>query len=344
MDDLSFLADAPQGNTTVVIQAADGSTTLPGLWTEALQKASPRLYDNLAVSDTGLTVTLSFKESGAAAICLLRFLYLEDYLLCPDAGDRPCSLLLHMHMVSIGERYQLPQLELQAKLNLMQELERSCYVNQPPLGLIEAIQYLVLELDNSDDIKETVANYCVGCLKYHNLLGWEAFRQIIFQAPQFHRLLLHVNIKREFDVEGAPELIQMLTCQHPVHSSSDREAARAASFLCHFHSGFGVNPGDVEQAPRSRASSVDDEFVLVQRPAVNQNAALQSPEKQTLVAESWHQALAVRPSRLDENPEEALSETSSFVVVGEEDAIDEHCQDRSMSAPYKPPDLGTRSV
>lgn len=252
MEDTSFVVDYPPGGVTLEVATPEGTVKISNVSINRVEKVAPRLLDDLADGESGPRIIFSQKESKTCAICLLRYIYRIDYLPPRGLVHVPVSLLLHMQMVTIADRLQLVDLKSQAKRNILEELEYACCVNAAAMDLIEAIHYLVLELDSHEDIQENVAHYCVQNLVYHGLDKLELFRQTVFEAPQFHKLLLKVNIDQGFSAEGAPELINMSTCQHPSHSSEDREIARSASFLCHFHAHLDIVTAERrQQAPQN---------------------------------------------------------------------------------------------
>ena len=229
------------------VKSAEGNYLLDRLCYEQIFKAAPKLLQQLfTFEDDQPCIKFRHGESNAAIAALSRYVRSGDYL---PSDTLPSSLLLHLQVLKMGERFDIHELQLQANSNIFQVLEYSCCISKAVIDLSDGIRFLYLEFSDEEsmNVKQTIAHYCVSNFIYHNLGHLEEFRQTVYEAPDFHRTLIEANFAQAFTSEGASEIMTMELCPHRAHRAKGKDIVRSSRFLCRFHTS-GLEPtASIEQ-------------------------------------------------------------------------------------------------
>ena len=170
-----------------------------------------------------LPLLIVFKAtSRCAVVSLLRFLYTGTYL--ADHHESP-TFLPHVEAFKIARDLDVPELQLQAHVNLTQETKDASSRATPPSDICSAIQFMYRHIVGTPSIEyqsllDTLLNYCVSVFVHQSLGAHKDFRQTVFEMPAFHRDLCRTNLKRGFDADGASEIMQLPVCRPTPHSQA----------------------------------------------------------------------------------------------------------------------------
>ncbi|KAF2843187.1 hypothetical protein M501DRAFT_926043 [Patellaria atrata CBS 101060] len=231
MEGLCFLGPFAVGNDSLTIRTPDGSVSkIENLDVRVLGPKCPLLGYTFEFDESFNMRGIIEADSRTAVICFLRFLFMGDYLLedihclcrsqnteAPAASPDDItiqdqayySLLIHAQLFRMGVLFDLPELQVSARANMTRETELACSQPTPPADICETIAYLYKHLSKNRELIDTVINYCVGCFSYHDLGGNPEFRQLAFDLVPFHTDLCRTNFERNFQDEGAMEILQL---------------------------------------------------------------------------------------------------------------------------------------
>ncbi|KAJ4349915.1 uncharacterized protein N0V89_008535 [Didymosphaeria variabile] len=239
MDDLSFLSQAAAADasatSTLMVLLPDGSVTqIHNINRFTLLDKCPFLFHAFEFREFGdveqasieifLSDSSPYKATSRSAIVsLLRFLYTGTYLLDPDG----ClgSLLPHVEAFKLAEDFDVPEFQVQAYVNFTRETEFSCCNATPPSDLCDTIKFIYQhfagqESQEHQSLLDTILNYCVSVFTYQVLGDRQDFRQTAFENPTFHRGLCRISMSRNFEDEGANDIVQLPVCRPTPHSQS----------------------------------------------------------------------------------------------------------------------------
>lgn len=248
MDDLDFLeqgaaADSSATSTLMVLLPNGSVTQIHNVDRFALLDKCPLLFhafefresDDVEQASIEVSTVPSQSEfrcfrsslykatSRSAVIALLRFLYTGTYLLDPEV----ClgSLLLHVEAFKIAEDFDVPEFQVQAYVNFTRETEFSCSNVTPPPDLCDTIEFIYHHFVDQDSqehrsLLDTILNYCVSVFTYQVLGDRQDFRRIAFDNPTFHKDLCRTSMNRNFEDDGADEIVQLPVCRPTPHSQA----------------------------------------------------------------------------------------------------------------------------
>jgi hypothetical protein len=140
-------------------------------------------------------------SSKAAVTSFLRYLYTGSYL-TSEEQDSACSLLRHAEVYKLARDYNVPELQTQAYLRFLMDIEYSCSFPNPPLELCEAIRFIYNHLAGEQQLIDNLVNYTVSSFHYHGLGKDDDFRQVAYDIPEFHTALGQTSLSRDFLDEG----------------------------------------------------------------------------------------------------------------------------------------------
>lgn len=152
-------------------------------------------------------------SSENAVVCLLRYLYTDNYLTRGEEHATIPTLLIHVEVYKLARDFDIPELQVAAYCNFSRETELSCSMPNPLVDLCDTISFVYKHLPNEQSIVDTLLHYCVSVFGYHRLGSNQTFRQAAFDNPEFHRALCETNYKRDFQDEGASEIVCMSACR-----------------------------------------------------------------------------------------------------------------------------------
>ncbi|KAL1610258.1 hypothetical protein SLS60_001923 [Paraconiothyrium brasiliense] len=229
MGDLDFLDQAAAADnsatSTLMVLLPDGTVTqIHNISRFTLLDKCPLLFHAFEFREFGDVEQASIEATSRSAIVsLLRFLYTGSYLLDPDG----ClgSLLPHVEAFKLAEDFDVPEFQVQAYVNFTRETEFSCCNATPPSDLCHTIKFIyqhfaAQESQEHQSLLDTILNYCVSVFTYQVLGDREDFRQTAFENPTFHRDLCRISMSRNFEDDGANEIVQLPVCRPTPHSQS----------------------------------------------------------------------------------------------------------------------------
>ncbi|KAF2111704.1 hypothetical protein BDV96DRAFT_602755 [Lophiotrema nucula] len=200
----------------------------------------------------------------------LCYLYTQNDYMNGEDDFESRSLLLHAQVCFMAQNYDVPQLEVAAHLNFTHATELSCCLPDPPHDLSQAIEFVYARLPNETALLQTLLHYCVGNYQYHRLGENKAFRQVVFETPEFHRGLCQTFLSRDFQDDGAAEIMRMEICRPNPYSNAVLEKRALGDYP--FEHWFDAEPlpddeCDAAQNPTKRRKiDTEPEFILVHRP------------------------------------------------------------------------------
>lgn len=204
--DLDFLLQAAtaDSNARLMILLPDGTLSqIHKVSPFAILDKCPLLYHAFEFGPNSIRQANIEATSRSAVVSLLRYLYTGAYV----DEDRPCSLLDHAEAFKIGEDYDVPELQVSAYVEFTRETEFACSLSTPPPDLCQTIRFLYTHLASQrsrqeQSLLDTLLNYCLATFKYQGLDKCDAFRQVVFETPAFHRDLCRTSMQRNFEDEG----------------------------------------------------------------------------------------------------------------------------------------------
>ena len=241
--------------------------------------------------------------SRSAVISLLRFLYTGTYLI--DQEECLGSLLPHAEAYKIAEDFDCPELQVQAYVNFSRDIEFACCKAAPPSDLCATIQFLYRHLAGAQSqeqhsLLDTLLNYCVSVFTYQKLDTQEDFRQTVYENPDFHQDLCKTSLKRDFDVDGASEIMKLPICRPTPHSQVALLKRALGDFLYEIWQ-EGEDPiSEVEKAerclnPAKKRKPSHGTFALVHRPKNADGNATCSSDESGSDSSSGEHTLVYRP-------------------------------------------------
>ena len=119
-------------------------------------------------------------SSENAIVCLLRYLYTNDYL--PEEHEETLTpgLLLHAEVYKLARDFDVPELQVAAYCNFSGQTEMSCSLPTPLADLCDTIRFVYTHLENEQSLIDTLLHYCVSVFGYHRLGSNQDFRQAAF--------------------------------------------------------------------------------------------------------------------------------------------------------------------
>lgn len=209
MDDLTFLRDSPEGNATILVCESFSKSRVSGLDLNRIESRVP-LFAALFETTAAGPLCILDNVPREAVNSFLRYIYLDDYVLLDCLIDEQCSLLLHVQMYHLGEKYSCPELRNLARLHMLREVELTCSIGKIVLDLCEGIRYLYKHLAHATDIKDLLANYCITCCRYHQLPQRDDFCLLVHSLQAFHQDICSMNMANNFRDEAALDIVQLL--------------------------------------------------------------------------------------------------------------------------------------
>lgn len=211
--------------------------------------------------------------SRSAVISLLRFLYTGTYLLEPE--ECLGSLLPHAEAFKLAHDFDVPELQVQAYVNFTRETEFACCNATPPADLCGTIRFIYehfagQHLEEHRSLLDTILNYCVSVFTYQMLGDRGDFRQTAFENPTFHQDLCKTSMRRNFEDDGANEIVQLPVCRPTPHSQSALLKRAIGDFqyeIFQDSEGFGLEVNETEcNSPTKKRKPLHEGFTLVHRP------------------------------------------------------------------------------
>ncbi|RMZ71434.1 self-incompatibility ribonuclease [Pyrenophora seminiperda CCB06] len=222
MNDLSFLngtIERTQPKATLTVLLPDGAiyrladcidvfmfmNSCPLLYYAFEHRSYDRLHADIEATST------------TAVASLLRYLYTGTYFDADADPDRATvSLLAHVETYKIAKDFDVEELQSQAKGNLSYQVEMAMYQPSPPHDLLETIHFVythhdsLKEADNGEcSLVSTLLSYCISIFSTHHLQHDAAFRKLALDIPRLSQDLCHQVMKREFEDDCAPNIIQL---------------------------------------------------------------------------------------------------------------------------------------
>lgn len=235
MDDLKFLTDSPSGGATLLVQPIDvPEKIICRLNFNLIEEACPTLADRFHDMGDGFSAYTMKDTTATAAICLLRYIYLGDYMICEAAVDTPIPPLLHLQVFRLAEIWSLPDLQQLVQTYLSMETDPTYGIGYHPVDLCDGLRYLYVELLNHVGIRKILADYCVANFVNDGLKSSEIFRQTVFECSALLQDLCRANMDNGFSDPSALEIMQLPVCQHPIHDDKSIDPA-SLNFVCGFH-------------------------------------------------------------------------------------------------------------
>ncbi|KAF1980749.1 hypothetical protein K402DRAFT_301215, partial [Aulographum hederae CBS 113979] len=162
----------------------------------------PVLAVCLETSKTGslqCAIETSTKDIG---ISFLRHIYTGSY--DANSSDNRLSryidipVIMHVEMCLLGLNFDVPELCSLALSYFLDSLEVRGSTCSPPESLCATIQLIYQHPEDLAFFKKDLVSYCVTSAKSHKLAQDEAFRQVVFDLPEFWVDLGHLNSERNF--------------------------------------------------------------------------------------------------------------------------------------------------
>ncbi|CAI6340098.1 unnamed protein product [Periconia digitata] len=212
-DDLAFLIpDAFDSDTgTVIVLLPDNSVShIYNVNPSIIKEQCPLLYHAFELGAYNFSQANIEATSRAAVVSLLRFLYTGSYI--TTAGSD--TLLHHAVTFKIAQDFDVPALQVAAYANFNNKTElSSCYAT-PPADLSETIRFLYEHLASHQarlehTLVDTLLHYCLSIFAYQQLGHSESFRQAVYDIPAFYKDLCRLSMERNFQDDGASELLQL---------------------------------------------------------------------------------------------------------------------------------------
>lgn len=202
MASLDFLQQAQPGNATLRIHVPNETVTvIPGLNTDVIAQRCPLLALGFESGSSGPTCDIE-ADSYVVAVSFLRYIYCGSYVVYGTFDHQPRSLLVHAELFRIASLYDVPDLQMMARANIIADTEWSCSVRKPPDDLCAAIRFIYANLPKERNIVDTILQYCLSCFIYHGLNVNDEFRHLTFEVHAFQRDLCHTNFLRNFADDG----------------------------------------------------------------------------------------------------------------------------------------------
>ncbi len=202
MASLGFLQQAQPGNATLRIHVPNETVTvIPGLNTEVIAQRCPLLALGFESGSSGPTCDIE-ADSYVVAVSFLRYIFCGSYVVYGTFDHQPRSLLVHAELFRIAGLYDVPDLQMMARANIIADTEWSCSVRKPPDDLCAAIRFIYTNLSKERNILDTILQYCLSCFIYHGLKTNDEFRNLTFELHAFQRDLCQTNFQRNFEDDG----------------------------------------------------------------------------------------------------------------------------------------------
>jgi hypothetical protein len=185
------------------------------------------------------------------------------------------SLLPHAEAFKIAEDLDVPEFQVQAYVNFTLSHEVSCCNATPPPDLCETIRFIYKHFtgrhsEEHQSLRDTLLNYCVSIFKYQMLGDRQDFRQTAFENPTFQQDLCRISMSRNFEDDGAIEILNLPVCRPSSYSKSAwlKRAIEDFQYEIWKESEAPVLEGDdVESSrPTKKQKSSHGGFTLVHRP------------------------------------------------------------------------------
>ncbi|KAF9740148.1 hypothetical protein PMIN06_003769 [Paraphaeosphaeria minitans] len=281
MDDLDFLEQAAAADasatSTLMVLLPDGSVSqIHNISSFALFDKCPLLYHTFEFREFPEVEQASIEAtSRSAVISLLRFLYTGTYL--PDPEECLGSLLSHAEAFKLAEDFDVPECQVQAYVNFTRETEFACCNPTPPPDLCETIRFIYEHFGGHDSNSEehrslldTILNYCVSVFAYQLLGVRDDFRQTAFENPSFHQDLCRTSMRRNFEDDGANEIVRLPVCRPTPHSQDTLLKRAVGDFqyeIFQDSEGPALEGNEAEcSSPIKKRKSSHRGFTLVHRP------------------------------------------------------------------------------
>ncbi|KAF1978571.1 hypothetical protein BU23DRAFT_564153 [Bimuria novae-zelandiae CBS 107.79] len=313
MDDLSFLEQAATVGSstaaTLMVLLPDSSVIqIHNINTFTVLDKCPLLFHAFEFREYGDVQQACIEAtSRSAVISLLRFLYTGTYLI--DQDDCLGSLLPHAEVFKIAEDFDVPELQVQSYVNFTRDTEFACCRATPPSDLCATIQFLYSHLagrqsQEHQSLLDTLLNYCISVFTYQALHEQEDFRQTVFENPSFHQDLCKTSLKRNFEDDGASEIMQLPVCRPTPHSQAARLKRTLGDFQYEiWQEGEGpvVEPEN-STGPAKKRKSILGAFTLVHRPQHAGAHATYSSSESESESSNDECTLAFRPKNVGGKP------------------------------------------
>ena len=228
------------------------------------------------------------------------------------------SLLPHVEAFKLAEDFDVPEFQVQAYVNFTRETEFACCNATPPPDLCETIEFVyrhfaAQESQEHRSLLDTILNYCVSVFTYQVLGEKEDFRRTAFENTEFHRDLCRTSMSRNFEDDGANEIVQLPVCRPTPHSQSLLLKRAIGDFQYEIFQESEepvLNANDIASSgspPKKRKPSYGG-FTLVHRPKnLGGVATLSGSESESDSSSDEHGFALVERPKLEVKPERASS-------------------------------------
>lgn len=273
MDDLSFLASGGDATATLVVLLPDASIThIAGVSPLRILDKCPLLYHALEFGEHATRQANIEAPSRYAIISLLRYIYTGEYF--PDYEFT--FLLNHVETFSIADSYDMPDLQLKAYVNLSRQTEFSCSLKEAPVTLCETIRFIYthsasFRSSRGQSLLDTLLNYCLAIFTYQGLGERSDFQQLVFDLPDFHQDLCRTSMQRDFQDEGAMDIMRMPVSKPTPHSREMLDARALGDFQYELWKDYedpsaAVGCPSNKGSPQAYEAPGNGEYMLVHRP------------------------------------------------------------------------------
>ncbi|KAF2761158.1 hypothetical protein EJ05DRAFT_254516 [Pseudovirgaria hyperparasitica] len=261
LDNLDFLTLIPGDAALSISLPSGGISTINGLIVEVIAEKCPLLAYSFESGESGSPRASVEAPSRVLIICLLRFIYVGDYL---DGVDG-CSILVHAQLCRMAELFEIPELQVMAHANVIRETEVSCSKPTPPADLCEAIRFIFDHLADQTPLVDTILHYCVHCFLYHQLNTNDEFQKLTFEMRKFTQELCRTNFQRGFEDDGAIDIVRLQTEEATPFTRAEQTRMALGDFLYDFHGLDSYSDVDCNTHTRRDRNSTA-ECVFVHRP------------------------------------------------------------------------------
>ena len=180
------------------VHCRDGTTFRHSLPHFALVKdKAPLLYSSF--ERTRRDVQCHLEDTTREAVEALS-LYLETGSYLPDdMNPVPRSLVLHLEVYLLAQKYDIVALRKEAQGQVLCELDVSWSENRPTADLVPAIEFVYTHLPQQNDLRSTFAHYAINCYHSHGLDQSSTFLTLAYECEAFHADLCSTNFERRFE-------------------------------------------------------------------------------------------------------------------------------------------------
>jgi len=207
-----FLEAYPAGNAAITFTTSEPQVvaSFHNLNASILSNRCPLFADAFEMGSSGRAWLELHADSELVAVCLMRYLYTGDY----EYPDCPAfSLLLHIQMCVMADILDIEHLQRTCHWKVLRETEESCSGPFAPTGLCDGIRLLYAKLASDNVLKRTILSYCIHSFSQHHLAANEAFRDLVFEIPEFSKDLRRESCSQGFEHEGAQDIIRLPVAQ-----------------------------------------------------------------------------------------------------------------------------------